>query len=119
LIPKLFEGHIFSIVKPADFSNFKINKSKFQLDQLRQLIQNCGGTFQPALKFKVKNKNLVKIKCDPTFDRNKTDTNLAIQLSAGKSKIVQNKAAENEESEEDMPAIDYHWVTDSIYFFEL
>ena len=54
-------------------------------------------------------KTMIRVKCNPKFDRNETDIALGVHASK--------PCDDNSEYAEAM--VDYHWITDSVYTLEL
>jgi hypothetical protein len=106
----LFDEFVFYFPQVGAFNNANINPSKFSFESLKVLILRCGGiilhSLSKAANTKVADKVLVRMKCDPKFNRIEVDCKLAM-LESNK------KGLDSEEYSEVL--VDFHWVTDSVY----
>ena len=78
----LFSSFNFYFPNIGQFSNFRINKSKIEVDLLKMYITRCGGVILGSSESPPEQgKTLVRVKCSAKFDREKTDFKLAVIAS--------------------------------------
>lgn len=113
----LFGSYVFYFPQLSQFSNFNINRSRFSFESLKILIIRCGGIIAHSLNqlnSKPNRKTLLRVKCNPKFNREETDCKLATFASDPNkdSDVVSNSNFEE-------ALVDFHWITDSVYVQEL
>ena len=80
----LFSQNLFYFPQIGSFNNVNLNPSRFSFENLKVLITRCGGIIlhshqQLKTHEKQGEKTIMRVKCDPKFDR--TDTDMKITMA--------------------------------------
>ena len=102
------------------FSNARLNPTKFSFDALKIIVLRCGGEILHSATQAANRqagpqakKILLRVKCNPKFDRSSVDCQLA-SLAEGDPTGDQREVPEAN-SDFSEAQIDFRWVTDSVF----